>query len=469
MSDVSLEVTENQPKAASAARPGSSLSKLVRGGVWSFGGRIWLALAGVVGTACWARVLSHSEMGDYQFAQTLVLYGCVFGSLGLSLLVVRLTSAHIAAGRVGLVRQSIARCLALAMAGSLTLAAIYYVLAPYVFVKYPSLMANHGLMTMWLLLVPMALVMSESFRGLQDIRGSVLFGGAAFQAVYIAGALVFAWLGGYGFQAMLVLAVGGATANLLLGLLFLYRQVAQLPRENAGITAGVRYSELRTSEMLSDSLPLMLNLLFGVLIGTLDLWIVGLWFTPDDMANYALAARVVLVMVIPLQIMQGVIPPMISELHELDHREEMEHLLRGSATMAAIPSFLVMLVILATGWWTVPLLFTEDFGPAIWTLGLLTFGQMISVLTGSPNLLLMMTGHQRAAALWGVASLVLLGVLAAILGRFWGPNGVAIASGISLSVYKISLAWLGWKLLNVRCWVDPSLSSVRHLIAQRRR
>jgi O-antigen/teichoic acid export membrane protein len=81
----------------------------------------------------------------------------------------------------------------------------------------------------------------------------------------------------------------------------------------------------------------------------------------------------------------------------------------------------------------------------------------------------MMTGHQRAAAVCGVASLVLLASLAAILGHFWGPNGVAVAAGISLSVYKVSLALLGWRLLNIRCWVDPTLRSVFHLIAQRRR
>jgi hypothetical protein len=60
-------------------------------------------------------------------------------------------------------------------------------------------------------------------------------------------------------------------------------------------------------------------------------------------------------------------------------------------------------------------------------------------------------------------------VLAGILGSLWGPDGVAIASGISLSVYKISLALLGWRLLGIRCWADPTLSSVRHLIAQRKR
>jgi O-antigen/teichoic acid export membrane protein len=213
----------------------------------------------------------------------------------------------------------------------------------------------------------------------------------------------------------------------------------------------------------------MLNLLFGLLIGTLDLWIVGLWFERTDMGIYSLAARIVLVMVMPVQIVQGVIPPIISELHELKKRTELEHVLRGTTTIAAIPSFLAMLVILTTGWWTVPLLFTENFGSAATTLSLLTFGQLVSVLAGSPNFLLMMTGHQRMAAVFGVASLLLLAVLAYVLGSIWGINGVAVASGISLSVYKISLALLGWRLLHVRCWIDPTFASVRHLIAQRRR
>lgn len=468
-----MEAAEPAEAVAPARPAGGALAKLVRGGVWTFGGRIWLALAGVIGTACWTRVLSHAEMGDYQFAQTIALYGSMVGSLGIYLLVVRLTSSHLAAGREELARQSIARCLTLTLAGSLVQAGIYFVVAPYVLQKYPSLMDNHGLMTLWLVLVPVGLVMAESFRGLHNIRDSILFGGTAFNAVFIAGALLFAWLGGFGFTAMLVLAVGGAAINLVIGLVCLRRSVANVlgPRGGAAgrIVAGASHSQLGYGVLLQEALPLMLNQLFSMLIGSLDLWIVGLWFTRNDMANYALAARVVLIILMPLQIVQGVIPPIISELHELGKRHELEQLLRGSTTAAAIPSFLAMLVILLAGGWIVPLLFTADFGPAAFTLSLLTFGQMISVLTGAPNYLLMMTGHQRPAAFCGIAALALLAALAAILGSIWGPNGVAIAAGISLSVYKVSLAVLGWRLLNVRCWVDPTLGSVWHLLAQRRK
>jgi len=469
VSDATLEAAVDPSEASSAIRPGGgSLGKLVRGGVWTFGGRLWLALAGVIGTACWTRVLSHAEMGDYQFAQTLVIYGGILGSLGFSLLVVRLTAAHVAAGRSELARQAIARCVRLAAAGSVGLGVLYYLLAPHVFQKYPSLLENHGLMTLWLILVPVSLVVAESFRGLHNIRDSVLFGGAAFNFVYIAGAVIFAWLGGFGFTAMLTLAACAAALNLAIGVVSLRRSITTAFPRSADKKADAQSAHLGHGELLREALPLMANLLFGLLIGTLDLWIVGLWFTRNDMANYALAARVVMVMAIPSQIVQGVIPPMISELHELGKRHELEQLLRGSATAAALPSFLAMLVILLAGGWIVPVLFTANFGPAAFTLSLLTVGQLFSVLSGSPNFLLMMTGHQRPAAICGVGALALLAVLAAIFGRFWGPDGVAIAAGISMSVYKASLALLGWRLLDVRCWVDPTLRSVFQLIAQRR-
>jgi O-antigen/teichoic acid export membrane protein len=268
---------------------------------------------------------------------------------------------------------------------------------------------------------------------------------------------------------MLALAVGGASINLAVGLLCLRWNVARAIPSAGDIVAGARYSLLSAGQLHREATPLMLNLLFGFLILTMDLWIVGLWFTRYDMANYALAARLVLVVTIPLQVVQGVLPPMISELHELGKRHELEQLLRGSATAGAIPSFLAMLVILLAGGWIVPLLFTEDFGPAALTLSILTFGQLISVLTGSPNLLLMMTGHQRSAAVCGVVALVVLAALAAILGFQWGPNGVAVAAATSLAIYKIALALLGWRLLNVRCWADPTLGGLIHLIAQRRK
>lgn len=474
MSNASLKIAE-QPRdevvvQAAATSSGGSLAKLVRGGVWTLGGRIWTALAGVIGAMCWVRVLSHEAMGDYNLAQALVMYGGVCGSLGFSLLVVRLTSAHLAAGRVTLARRALRRCLSLAMVGSLLLGATYYLVAPYVLgeypeSKYPDLLRNHLLMTAWLMIVPVSLVMAESFRGLHNIKDSVLFGGAAFQTVFIAGALVFYWLTGFGFEAMLWLAVAGASANLLLGFLRLNQEVARLvpaPTEPQGM-------ELGTRELLSESLPLMLNLLFGMAIASLDLWIVALFFLRDDMANYGLAARIVLVIIMPVQVLQGVIPPMIAELHELKKRTELERLLRGSATVAAIPSFFAMVLILTTSYWSIPWLFGSSFSPAAWPLMILTFGQLISVLTGSPNFLLMMTGHQRPAAVCGVLALLLLVSLSAICSSVWGVNGVAVAAGIALSAYKVSLAWLGWRLLHVRTWVDPTLQSVKQLLAQRRR
>lgn len=449
-------------------RGGGSLGKLLRGGIWTLGGRVWIAAAAVIGTACWARVLSHAEMGDYAFAQTLVLYGSICGSLGFGLLTVRLTPAHLAAGRVELARHSISQCLLLSLGGSLLWGALYYVAAPLVFTNYPALMANHLLMTLWLTMVPVSLVMAESFRGMHDIRESVLFGGAAFQAVFISGAVLFAWLTGFDFTAMLMLAVLGAAANLALGYWWLQHRMSQLTKpEHARPTADLAVPH-STKEMLAESLPLMLNLLLATLMLTMDLWIVGLAFTPDDMANYGLAARVVLVIIMPTQIVQGVIPPMISELYQLKKRDELENLLRGTATLAAIPSCLAMLLILTTAQWSIPWIFGADFGPAAWTLMLLTFGQLVSVLVGSANFLLMMTGHQRPAVLCGVAALVVLAGLSALLGWYWGPNGVAVAAGISMTVYKVSLTLVAWRMLGIRCWVDPTLGSVWKLLASRR-
>ena len=43
-----------------------------------------------------------------------------------------------------------------------------------------------------------------------------------------------------------------------------------------------------------------------------------------------------------------------------------------------------------------------------------------------------------------------------------------VAAGLSLTVYKVSLALLGWRMLGVKTWIDPTFGSVRRLIAQRR-
>jgi O-antigen/teichoic acid export membrane protein len=446
--------------AAPAKPPApSALKKLLKGGVWTLLGRVWTAAAAVVAVSVWARVLPHEEMGDFNLAQTLVTYGAIVGCLGFNVLVVRLASTQLALERPALARRAILRSFAVTAISAIVMGVVYFFVAPYALPKYQALVAGNALMALWLILVPLGAVTAEAFRGLHEIRNSVLFGGAAFQAIYIGSAAVLSLSSGFGFTAMLVLAVSAASLNLLIGQWLLYRHLTQL----GGADDIETPPEMAVGALLSESLPLMLNLLLGIVIATLDVWIVALWYDRDVFANYGLAARIVLVLIMPIAIVQGVIPPMIAELHELNKKAELETLLQGTTTASALASLVPLAGAVLLGPWLITLLFGADFAPAATTLLILAVGQAVSLLAGSPNFVLMMTGRQRIAAVIGVGAVVVLFAAAWPLGRLWGANGVAAAAALGLAVYKIALALVAWRTLGVKTWFDPTFASVWRL------
>ncbi|MBV9772387.1 MAG: polysaccharide biosynthesis C-terminal domain-containing protein, partial [Gemmatimonadetes bacterium] len=81
---------------------------------------------------------------------------------------------------------------------------------------------------------------------------------------------------------------------------------------------------------------------------------------------------------------------------------------------------------------------------------LLCVGQVVSVLVGSVNLALVVTDHEREAAL-AAAGYTLLNVgLCVLLVPRWGIEGAAAAATISLVAWNLVLAARVRRLLGIR-------------------
>jgi O-antigen/teichoic acid export membrane protein len=133
---------------------------------------------------------------------------------------------------------------------------------------------------------------------------------------------------------------------------------------------------------------------------------------------------------------------MVARLYAAGKLSELQRLINRSSRVAIGLSLVVALGICL---FAKPflLLFGRDFTPGIGLVWVLSCAELISAGAGSVGMVLIMTGHERAALRGSIVSAALVVVLSALLIPRWGAMGAAIADGVALGV--VNLIW-GWSL-----------------------
>jgi O-antigen/teichoic acid export membrane protein len=201
---------------------------------------------------------------------------------------------------------------------------------------------------------------------------------------------------------------------------------------------------LQRGEIFSMAWPVMIADLASYLLGTgVDLLVLAAFRPLPEVALYGAATRLLVLIGTPFRILQGVIPPIISELHAQGKKQELERAVRSAASLAGFPAALVLIAFIVAGPLILSVVFTPFYRNAATILAILSFGRLIAIYTGSAGLTLMMTGHQKAmmvlTLVMGAVSLA-AGIAAAPV---FGGLGVAIATtvaAITQNVLQLVLA-----------------------------
>lgn len=216
--------------------------------------------------------------------------------------------------------------------------------------------------------------------------------------------------------------------------------------------------EVSSAGFLALSFPMLMHGGASLLMTSSDIWILGIFSTPQDVAVYGAVVRLAMLMAFALNIVNMVIPPMLAVLHDKGDREGLELLLRTTAGWSVYVVAPVLLLFLLWGGDILALVFGEPFRAGAFILGVLAVAHSFNALSGSPGMLLQMSGYHhllmRLAIFWAV-----LGVVANIAAVLpWGMEGVAVATGLSIIGMKISMVYYARKLLQVNTWAKvPTL------------
>lgn len=392
------------------------------GTAWAFSAKVFGMGSSIVVNALLARMLSPEELGAYFLTVSIAAFAAIVASFGLRQTVVRLIAESMARGLPGRARAALRYMSIIAGTGAAIVALSYHlalggVLAQYVF-DIPIVATATGLTALWIIALSFQSPVAEIFRGLHDIRLAVFLDGILAN-MFLAGIVaVLHWQGmELNYENAVLVSVLAASINLTLGLIMFWR------RRHIFVGDGT----IQATEVIFISAPLFVTNLTNQGINQFSLWIVAATLLAEDVAIYGAVWRLVSLLAIPLALMNMTVNPVIAELHATRHKQTLQNALRGTATIAAVPAFIVLLIYMMYGSEVLDLVYGEAYRGGSTILLVLSIGMLAEVWTGSCSQVLALTGHQRVLMKITVATGTTACALALVAVDRWGLIGVAAA------------------------------------------
>ena len=196
--------------------------------------------------------------------------------------------------------------------------------------------------------------------------------------------------------------------------------------------------------------PMAMHLLACNLLGSIDLWCVGLFLGPGEAGMYGAMMRLALLLGVVVHAINSVLPPLLSKLHGDGDRDSLEALARRAATLGGWCALSILLLLAAAGPAVVRLCFGPGFSDGYVVLLVLAAGQTVYAWSGAGGWLLQMTGHEKLMmriTLWGLLANLALSLFAV---RIWGAVGVAVTTTLSLAAQSACRMVCARRIVGVR-------------------
>ena len=180
--------------------------------------------------------------------------------------------------------------------------------------------------------------------------------------------------------------------------------------------------------------------------------------TKIDVAEFGAANRLIMLVSMSLIIVNSVIPPLIAGMNTKKDQDILERILRGTATAAAIPSMILIVILYIFATDIMVFAFGSSYESSKVILQILLLGELAGSLTGSCGYLLMMTGHQKTmlsiTLIFATASLI-IGLMVV---EQHGSTGIAWVASITVITQQLATVYFAYKMTGIR-----SHFSLRHL------
>ncbi len=420
--------------------------RLHRGGIWT----VTCRSAGIATVMAvhmlLARFLTAEDFGAFVIASSLAVFFSMLAMFGLNTLLCRYVAESLAvdsprraalviclSSRIGLVSLLLA-----AIAGG----ACAHLVGEYGF-DMPQLSRVSVAVAAWIVLLAVGQMIAELFRGLHHLFAASALGGVTgglISNLLFLGLLTGAAARGtMSFETAVMLVLPALLAAVVLGAVSLY--LFAWPRaDEVEDYAGHDLPKLTLRQVLGDAWPIALVQTVSFGVAQLDIWTVARFAGEADLAFYAVARRVSLLVALPLTLVSLAIASSISELHARHDKQRLARVIRGAANVSTVMTLLLIAGIFIGAEWILAIGFGSEYQAGAGALRILCVGQLVYVLSGPSGVTLMMTGHQQIPLRITLATLPLYALGPWVVVRY-GGEGMAFVSASYLVLNNL-LQWI---------------------------
>ena len=431
-------------------------------------------MIGLVTNGLLARMLTPAEFGAYFLALSIVTFGAVIGSLGLTKTVVRFVAESMVLNQYGRTRSAIYLVLAFTVLGALGVGLGYFLVGDLVggYLFHSSvLVAITALMAGWMALSVVQEVTAETFRGFHDVRMAALLGGLAtggnssglVMRLLLLACLALLWMtrGETDLKTVVLVIIGSGSVSLILALWLLRGKVSALETRGAE-------GDISANEVLRDGIPILfISLTSLVLLSSSDIWILGALGSQEDVAVYAAASRLVILIAMPLLVTNLVLPPIIAEMYAQEETDKLERTVRTFSTLAGAPSLVLLIGFMFLGGPILGLVYGSYYESGATVLVILSAARVVAVWSGSCGTMLQFTGHQTAMLRVNLFTSPLFIAGAVLVVRDFGPVGVATVSAATMILQNVLLVLVAKRKTGMWTHVSFSLSPLKKAFSRR--
>jgi len=420
----------------------------MRGGIWATLGKIIFTLSTLAWNALLTRVLNETEVGAFYLIASIVVFGELVVLGGMNQAVMRLIATN------GTANHGIRP----AIRGTATLVALFTLTAAFLYLWFigPQLGQEvfhsrligelTGFTAAWFALRAIQTYLAFILRGFHRV-GIAAFVDGATTAIFITLALGYLWLqpDQPHIQEVLIIVIGALASTVVFTLYLIQKNYRKTTAE----------SGLLFNEPIKIGTPLAILAISGVGINEVYIWIVGAFSSQADVAIYGAALRLAKFILLPLFIINGIIPSTIAQLSAMNEKAKIEKVLQTVASIAALPSILIAVITFLASEEILALVFGSAYSAGGNILAALVLGQTICVAVGTPGVLMAMTNHQTKSMFIGItAGLVGIGI-SLLLIETHGILGIAIGAAMGKTLHHITMWAYCLKVLGIKTHASP--------------
>jgi O-antigen/teichoic acid export membrane protein len=213
----------------------------------------------------------------------------------------------------------------------------------------------------------------------------------------------------------------------------------------------------KISQIILAAWPLWVTSITLFALSQIDLWIMGMLREQSEVGIYGATKKLAVLVSMPLLITNSVVPPLIAELNARDEHKKLEWTLRTTATVAALPAFIALALLIFGAEPILSTIYGEYYAAGASILIALSAGQLVNVWSGSCGYALIMTGHQVAMMKISILCSMISIALAFYLIPGFGGLGAAISVSVALIIQNLLMLFAVKRYLGIWTHFDIRL------------